>query len=67
MANSFPALASYRIGVGIGEASASPAAYSMLSDYYPTRLRATVLAIDSSGVYIGGGIGLFLGGFTLEV
>jgi MFS family permease len=67
MANSFPALASYRIGVGIGEASASPAAYSMLSDYYPTRLRAPVLAIYSSGVYIGGGIGLFLGGFILEV
>ena len=27
----------YRIGVGIGEASASPAAYSMLSDYYHPR------------------------------
>jgi MFS family permease len=59
-------LAAYRIGVGIGEASASPAAYSMLADYYPTKLRATVLAIYSSGVYIGGGIGLFLGGFVME-
>ena len=66
LARSFPALAAYRIGVGIGEASASPAAYSMLSDYYPTRLRATVIAIYSSGVYIGGGIGLFLGGWILE-
>ena len=56
LARSFPALATYRIGVGIGEASASPAAFSMLSDYYPPRLRATVLAIYSSGVYIGGGI-----------
>jgi hypothetical protein len=52
--------------VGIGEASASPAAYSMLADYYPTRLRATVIAIYSSGVYIGGGIGLFLGGLILD-
>ena len=59
-------LAAFRIGVGIGEASASPAAYSMLSDYYSPRLRATVLAIYSSGVYIGGGIGLFLGGFVME-
>jgi MFS family permease len=66
LARSFPVLALFRIGVGIGEASASPAAYSMLSDYYPPRLRATVLAIYSSGVYIGGGIGLFLGGFILE-
>ena len=65
-ARSFPVLAAYRIGVGIGEASASPAAYSMLSDYYPQRLRATVIAIYSSGVYIGGGIGLFLGGFIME-
>jgi MFS family permease len=65
-ARSFVSLAGFRIGVGIGEASASPAAYSMLSDYYPTRVRATVLAIYSSGVYIGGGIGLFLGGWILD-
>lgn len=66
LARTFPVLAVFRIGVGIGEASASPAAYSMLSDYYPTRLRATVLSIYSSGVYIGGGIGLFLGGLILD-
>ena len=51
LAHSFPVLALFRVGVGIGEASASPAAYSMLSDYYPTRIRATVIAIYSSGVY----------------
>ena len=66
LARSFPVLAAFRIGVGIGEASASPAAYSMLADYYPTRLRATVIGIYSSGVYIGGGIGLFLGGLILD-
>lgn len=66
LARSFPVLALFRIGVGIGEASASPAAYSMLSDYYPARLRSTVIGIYSSGVYIGGGIGLFLGGLILD-
>ena len=60
-ARSFSVLALYRIGVGIGEASASPAAYSMLSDYYSPKRRATVIAIYSSGVYIGAGIGLVLG------
>ena len=65
-AKSFPQLALFRIGVGVGEASASPAAFSMLSDYYAPKVRATVLAIYSSGVYIGGGIGLFLGGFVME-
>ena len=63
---SFILLAALRIGVGIGEASASPAAYSMLSDYYSPKVRATVIAIYSSGVYIGSGIGLFLGGFIME-
>jgi MFS family permease len=65
-ARSFAALATFRIGVGVGEASATPAAFSMLSDYYPPRLRATVLAIYSSGVYIGAGIGIFLGGVILD-
>ncbi len=65
-ARSFPVLALFRVGVGVGEASASPAAYSMLSDYYAPRLRATVLAIYSGGVYIGGGVGLFLGGWILD-
>ena len=66
LARSFGTLAACRIGVGIGEASASPAAYSMLSDYYPPEKRATVIAIYASGVYIGAGIGIFLGGFILE-
>lgn len=65
-ARSFPELSAYRIGVGIGEACASPAAYSLLSDYYAPRVRATVIAIYSSGVYIGAGIGVFLGGWVLE-
>ncbi|MCR9278568.1 MAG: MFS transporter [Pseudomonadaceae bacterium] len=65
-AKSFFSLAGYRIGVGIGEASASPAANSMLCDYFPPRLRTTALAIYSSGVYIGAGIGVFLGGTIVD-
>ena len=34
-ANSFAMLAVARIGVGVGEAAASPAAYSMISDWFP--------------------------------
>lgn len=65
-ARSFATLAVFRFGVGIGEASATPAAFSMLSDYFPARLRATALAIYSSGVYIGAGIGIFLGGIVVD-
>ena len=65
-ARSFLTLGTYRIGVGVGEASASPAAYSMLCDYFPPRLRATAMSIYSSGIYIGAGIGVFLGGWVVD-
>jgi MFS family permease len=65
-ARSFTTLAACRIGVGVGEASATPAAFSLLSDYFPPRLRATALAIYSSGVYIGAGVGVFLGGQIVD-
>ena len=65
-ARSFGALAFFRIGVGIGEASASPAAFSMLADYFTPAQRATVAGIYSSGIYIGAGIGIFLGGLILD-
>ena len=64
-ATSFGMLAAARIGVGIGEAAASPAAYSMISDYFPKEKRATALSIYSSGLYIGGGLSLPIGGLVL--
>ncbi|MBV9882581.1 MAG: MFS transporter [Sphingomonadaceae bacterium] len=63
-ASSFLMLASARIGVGVGEASASPAAYSMISDYFPRERRATALSIYSAGLYIGGGLSLPVGGLV---
>src|SRR3546814_17562188 len=36
-----------RMGVGVGEATASPTAYSLISDYFPKRQKATALAIYS--------------------
>jgi len=63
-ASNFTMLATARIGVGIGEASASPAAYSMISDYFPKEKRATALSIYSAGLYIGGGLSLPVGGLV---
>jgi MFS family permease len=63
-AGSFGTLAGARIGVGIGEASASPAAYSMISDRFPKQKRATALSIYSSGLYIGGALSLPVGGLV---
>ena len=65
-ARSFAQLSAARIGVGVGEASATPAAFSLLSDLFPPARRATVLAIYSSGIYIGAGLGLGVGGLIVE-
>ena len=66
MAGNFATLAALRIGVGIGESSASPAAYSLLGDLFPPRRRATAVALYSGGIYIGIGLGIFLGGWVVE-
>lgn len=65
LARSFLPLAVARMGVGVGEAGASPAVYSLICDIFPARLRTTALAFYSSGIFIGAGIGLFLGGYIL--
>ena len=59
-------LAVARMGVGVGEATASPSAYSLISDWFPARIRATALAIYSSGLYIGGGLSLFIGAYIVD-
>ncbi len=50
-----------RIGVGVGEATANPSAYSLISDWFPKSQRATAFAIYASGLYIGGGLALLIG------
>jgi MFS family permease len=51
-----------RVMVGVGEATLGPAALSLLSDYFPPRVRATVQAIYSSGIAIGAGFAFLFGG-----
>jgi MFS family permease len=62
-ASSFWSIFLCRVMVGVGEATLGPAALSLLSDYFPTRMRATVQSIYSSGIAIGGGLAFFLGGW----
>ncbi|MEQ8714700.1 MAG: MFS transporter [Cyclobacteriaceae bacterium] len=63
LAGNFIHLLLARIGVGVGEAGGSPPAHSMISDYFPTKTRATAMSIYSAGIYIGVLIGLLVGGF----
>ena len=63
LASSFAELALARVGVGIGEASATPAAYSLLADHFTARRRAVAIAIYSAGLFVGAGLSLPLGGW----
>lgn len=55
-------LSGYRIGVGIGEATASPVGFSLISDWFSKARRATALGIFSAGLNVGSGLALLLGG-----
>ena len=63
LARNFTDLALARVGVGIGEAGCTPPAHSLLSDYFPPEKRATVLAVYACGIYMGVGLGFWLGGW----
>lgn len=67
LSSGFTQLSVARVGVGIGEASASPAAFSMLSDWFPRERRATALAVYSSGLYLGGGVSLLIGAVVVRL
>ena len=55
-----------RIGVGVGEAALSPAAYSLIADSFPPERRATAISVYSMGVYLGSGIAFLLGGLVIQ-
>lgn len=55
-----------RIGVGVGEASATPCAYSLIADRFPARIRGTALGIYSAGLFLGSGLSLVIGGAIVE-
>ncbi len=59
-------LALARIGVGIGEAGCSPAAHSMISDYYPPEKRSMAMGIYTLGISIGIMIAYLAGGWVVQ-
>ncbi len=55
-----------RIGVGVGEAALSPAAYSLIADSFPAERRATAISVYSMGVYLGSGLAFLIGGLVIQ-
>lgn len=59
-------LAIARSCVGIGEASLTPAAYSLIADMFPPHRLGRALSIYGMGIYIGGGLASMIGGFMAK-
>ncbi|MEK6806389.1 MAG: MFS transporter [Pseudomonadota bacterium] len=53
-----------RVGVGVGEATLSPASFSLITDYFPREQRASAISIFVMGVYLGGGLAFLIGGIV---
>ena len=66
VAQGYASLFAYRVGVGVGEAGASPPAHSLIADYFPPERRATALSIYALGVPLGVLIGAVLGGIIAQ-
>jgi MFS family permease len=55
-----------RIVVGLGEAALSPAAISLISDYFPPSRRGTAVGFFLSGIAMGSGAAILIGGGVLH-
>lgn len=55
-----------RILVGLGEAALSPAAISLISDYFPPSRRGTAVGFFLSGIAMGSGVAILIGGGVLH-
>src|SRR6201996_7035872 len=64
---SFGELFAARIVVGLGEAVLSPAAISLISDYFPPSRRGTAVGFFLSGIAMGIGAAILTGGGVLHV
>jgi MFS family permease len=64
MATTFPQMLLLRMGVGVGEAALSPAAYSLVADYVPPRRLSTAIGMYGAGIYVGSGLSFLLGGLV---
>ena len=66
LSNSYGQLLSARMGVGAGESALSPAAWSVLADYFhPDRL-ARPISVYLMGPYLGAGLAMIAGAEVLD-
>ncbi|MDH5255429.1 MAG: MFS transporter [Gammaproteobacteria bacterium] len=66
LARNFWELFLARVGVGVGEAALSPAAYSMIADYFPREKLGRALGVYQSGAFFGAGLSFLVGGLVIQ-
>lgn len=65
MAGNYWQLFLARMGVGVGEAALSPAAYSLIADYFPKERLGRALGVYTAGAFLGAGIAFLVGGIVI--
>jgi MFS family permease len=65
LAKNFTQLFLARIGVGVGEAALSPAAYSMITDAFPREKLGRAFSVYNMGIAIGSGTAILVGGLVV--
>jgi MFS family permease len=66
LARNFWQMALMRVGVGVGEASLSPSAYSLIADYFPKEKLGRAIAFYGMGIYLGSGLAYLIGGRAIS-
>ena len=65
-ARNFWSLFFTRMGVGVGEAALSPAAFSLIADSFPPGQLGLALSVYSMGIYVGSGAAMIVGGSVVQ-
>ncbi len=66
LAANFRQLFVARMLVGVGQAALSPAAYSLIADYFPQQARLRATATYTMGLYLGIGLASLTGGLVIN-
>lgn len=66
LARNFWELFLARVGVGVGEAALSPAAYSMIADYFPKEKLGRAVGVYQAGAFFGAGLSFLVGGLIIQ-
>ncbi|HTY61039.1 MAG TPA: MFS transporter [Acidobacteriota bacterium] len=66
VARSYFTLFLTRVGVGVGEAGLSPAAFSLIADYFPKERIGTAISVYYFGLFLGSSLALLVGGITVD-